>query len=416
MGVAVGDYDDNGYMDLYLANTPEPPPAGLLNVMLRNNGDGTFDNVATQAGTFGGRLSWGVAFLDYDNDGRLDLSVVNWDIAGDIGAKNQFFRNNGDGTFTDIADQVGAGDDNPGYGLCVGDFDDDGYTDMFVSNNMAPSVLYRNTGGPNRWLKVRVVGSESNRDGIGARVRVVTGLQDQIFDIDGGTSYLAHNLKEARFGVGALFTVDTLEVRWPSGWVDKFPEVATSQTVTVIEGMTEPVEVSMVAAVVTADGVHVSWDVNRDVIVQSFRVYRDDLLLNTDTPIDKSVRDYTDASDLAPDTEYEYVVAAVLDGGVEVRSDPVAARTPPPALGLEQNYPNPFNPGTTISFVLPRAERARLSIFDAAGRLVEVLVDADLEPGPHDRTWGGHTVASGVYFCRLETASGVLTRKMVHVK
>jgi hypothetical protein len=196
----------------------------------------------------------------------------------------------------------------------------------------------------------------------------------------------------------------------------------------VIEGMTEPVQVTAISAGAVSGGVRVAWDVNRDVVIAGYRVYRrevdsgdPEVALNPGALIHHATREYVDMEDLPVSTEYEYVVAAVLGDDSVVRSEAVTYATAPPALALAQNYPNPFNPGTTISFDLPAVQRVKLSVYDSAGRRVGTVVDAELGPGPHAYTWPGKgedggQLASGVYFYRLETPRGVLTRKMVHIK
>lgn len=341
MGVALGDYDGNGFVDIYLTNTPER--FGIKNVLLRNNGNGTFDNVATPLKVFAARYGWGCDFLDCDNDGDLDLYVVNWDVEpGAEAARNLLYQNNGDGTFSDVSDEAGVADAGPGFALALADYDDDGLVDMFVGNNGAPSVFYHNVSTGGRWLKVRTVGTLSNRDGIGARVTITAGGVTQIRDVSGGQSYLCQPSLEVEFGLGGVVVVDEVAVSWPSGIVDRYIDVHSNGTLIATEGeMHDPIP---------------------------------------------------------------------PPGGDE-----------PDVFDLSANYPNPFNPRTTIAYTLPASSRVTLSVFDARGRLVRVLVDGERAAGRHEAVWTGRDAegiasASGVYFYRLETELGVRTRRMVLLK
>jgi hypothetical protein len=440
MGMAVGDYDNDGYLDIYITNTSEM--TSIMNVMLHNRGDGTFENVALELGVRAVRYGWGTAFLDHDNDGDLDLYVINWSASGgDDQARNVFFRNDvrNSGVFTERSDAVGVGDTSPGYGLAVGDYNDDGYVDMFVVNNSglgaAPgervpfkSILYRNVPGVNRWLKVRTEGVESNRDGIGARVYAKAGALRQIREQRGGESYLCAHSPELGFGFGGVQTLDSLVVTWPSGVVDVYTDVPTNQVLTVVEGTSAPLVFSQLSAQAVTQGVDVTWDVSREAGVEGFRVYRsapgstDETLLNDDGLLQPSTRSYLDTS-ADPGRGYDYVVAAVETGGEEVRSQVASVRATPVSqpLALEQNFPNPFNPGTTISFTLDVAGDVTLAVYDGSGALVRVLASGPHQAIPYQVDWDGtndrgQRVASGLYFYRLETPSGVLTRKMVLVK
>ena len=158
-GVAWGDYDNDGDLDLYVANYG-------ANVLYRNNGDGTFTDVTSEAGVSCTGSSLGVAWGDYDNDGDLDLYVANHYEA------NVLYKNNGDGTFTDVTGAAGVGCTGSSYGVAWGDYDNDGHLDLYVANNGA-NVLYRNNGNLNHWLQIRLHGTISNRSAIGTKVKVI---------------------------------------------------------------------------------------------------------------------------------------------------------------------------------------------------------------------------------------------------
>ena len=425
MGIGVGDYDGNGFIDIYLTNTTSL--SSIKNVLLRAKGDGTFENVATQLGVQVAQYGWGTSFLDYDNDMDLDLYVVNWDLVpGSSAAKNQLFRNNGDGTFSNVTDTAGAGDTGPGYGLALGDYNDDGFVDMFVSNNRAPSVLYRAIPTAANWLKVKTVGTTSNRDGIGARVTVTALGVTQFRDVSGGESYLCQPSREVEFGLGGAAVATRVDVRWPSGVIDRYENVAARQTLLATEGETQALIVSLLSATLEGNDVRVRWDASRQSGVLGFRVYRSagggsEVVVSGDQPLAWDAREFVDAG-VPRGSSYQYVVAGVEAQG-ESRSDPVEVVVPAVTAGyvLRQNAPNPFNPSTRISFDLPAPASVRLAVYDASGSLVRVLFDQSLPQGPHEAIWNGDGVngdpsASGIYFYRLDSAYGTLTRKMVLLK
>ena len=243
MGAAVGDYDNDGDLDLYVAGFEE-------NRLWRNNGDGTFTDVAKETGVIGLEVGWGCAFFDFDNDGDLDLFVANgavdWKASTEVGrerwSRNRLYRNNGDGTFTDVT-KLAIGDHiSNSKGLAVGDFDNDGDLDIYIVNVNDINVLLRNDIANfigNNWIKVKLQGILSNKDGIGAIVGITSGSLIQIRQVLSESSYLSQNSLDVEFGLANHPVVDRIEVRWPSGIVQVLTNVEVNQTITITEASSE---------------------------------------------------------------------------------------------------------------------------------------------------------------------------------
>ncbi len=223
MGLGVGDIDNDGNLDLAMSNIGE-------NVLLHNQGDGTYSDISASAGIErptlpGGEpaITWGTIFFDYDNDGRLDLYLVAGNIAdlAEPDQTNVFFRNNGDLTFTDMSVATGLNSPLRGRNVTTVDFDEDGWVDVFDGNfGYAPGLYHNDSaalGASNNWLQVTVEGTVDNRDGIGTRIwaAVPSGVE-QLREITSGPSHGGGEERVAHFGLRNSNRAD-LRVRWPNG-------------------------------------------------------------------------------------------------------------------------------------------------------------------------------------------------------
>jgi hypothetical protein len=219
-GVAWGDYDNDGDLDLYVANG-----SGQENRLYQNDNAGTsFVNVGVSAKVNDTGEGQGVAWGDYDNDGDLDLYLTN------VRGTNRLYQNNGDRTFAEVGVSAMGSVREDGRGAAWGDYDNDGDLDLYVVNEGCANRLYQNTApAPNRFLTVKLVGTQSNRDGIGARVIAKTGTKQQRRDVDGGSGLFSQPSLPVEFGFGSTATVDELSIRWPSGTVQTLTNVATNQ-------------------------------------------------------------------------------------------------------------------------------------------------------------------------------------------
>src|SRR5438874_1514130 len=233
---AWGDYDNDGDPDLYVTfgvNTGSP----VQGILYRNNGNGTFHDVTTQSGAVNIANALGATWADYDNDGFLDLYVVN-----SSNRANRLFHNNGDGTFTDVASTVGVEAKKGGAGTDASfiDYNNDGFLDLFVcngaGNKIGPYLLFRNNGNRHNWLKVVLRGQQSNRGGIGAKLTLTAGGETQFREYTGQQHYMGQNHTPVHFGLGRATSANTLTIQWPSGTVDTLHSVPANSTIRVVEG------------------------------------------------------------------------------------------------------------------------------------------------------------------------------------
>ena len=244
MGVDAEDIDGDGYLDIFVANF-----SGQTNALFHNDGDGLFTETTYKMGL--GQISipmsgFGCRFFDYNNDGLVDLFVLNghpFEPINKVFPETTYteppflFENTGKG-FREVAAQHGAPLKKfySGRGLAVGDFDNDGDSDLLLINVAEPPVLLRNDGGnKNHWLGIKLVGTRSNRDGIGAKVTVTAGGARKIKQLLGGTSYCSASDDRLLFGLGATQKAVEVEIRWPSGQVNSLKNVSVDQYVTVKE-------------------------------------------------------------------------------------------------------------------------------------------------------------------------------------
>jgi len=244
MGVDVADFDNSGVPGVAITNF-DNEMIGLY----RASGPGSYMDVAVQAGVGAASrntLGFGCAFLDADLDGTLDLVAVNGHIDDTVrNVRNvgyaqppHLFLNSGNGNFRDVASQAGDSFAHPkvGRGLAYGDFDRDGDLDLLITTNHGPAFLFRNdqTSG-NRSIRFQLVGTRSNRDAIGAEVRIFHGGSSQSRLVKGGSSYLSQSELPVTFGVGRRDKIDRALIQWPSGRTEEYKDLATRRAYECLE-------------------------------------------------------------------------------------------------------------------------------------------------------------------------------------
>ena len=244
MGAAWGDYDGDGFLDLFITHF-----ASDYNTLYRNERGRFFVDVTLKAGLGDKSLpyvGWGTCFIDYDHARDLDLFVANGHVYPQVdqlqlseetyAQPNQLFENRGDGTFGAVEGVKALQERRVSRGACRGDYDNDGDLDLLILNLDDRPTLMRNDSATGHWFAVRLVGRRSNRDGVGARIAVFSAGKKQVREAVAGSGFLGGHDPRLHFGLAGSSKVDSLEVRWPSGIVDRLYELSADQLVVLVEG------------------------------------------------------------------------------------------------------------------------------------------------------------------------------------
>jgi len=251
MGISAADYDLDGNLDIVKTNFAGDTPS-----LYRNRGNANFEDATFPAGLglHTQYLGWGCGFFDMDNDGWADILLCNGHVYPEVeqlkteagyAQRKILYRNMRNGRFEDVSERAGSGINVPAAsrGCAFGDFDNDGDIDVVVNTvNDLPQLLRCDSRLANHWIKVRTIGTKSNRSGIGTRLKCVSRSPDektdhvQIDEVRSGGSYLSQNDLRVHFGLGHADKVESLEIRWPSGQVDQLKNISSNQLIIVKEG------------------------------------------------------------------------------------------------------------------------------------------------------------------------------------
>jgi hypothetical protein len=245
MGSTVADYDNDGHPDIFKTNFSDDSSS-----LYHNSGDGTFTPTIFDAGLGLNTqyLGWGTMFIDIDNDGRPDILLVNGHVYPEVDSAHLgsnyreprlLYWNAGDGKFKDISQQCGPGCTEPATsrGLAIADLWNDGRMSAVVNNmSSQPMLLVNQARNDNHWLGVITRGTQSNHDGIGAKVTVFAGNRKFVQEVRSGSSYISNNDLRLHFGLGNSQAVDRIQVRWPNGKIEMFPGTGADCFVTLFEG------------------------------------------------------------------------------------------------------------------------------------------------------------------------------------
>ncbi len=245
MGSTVADFNGDGKLDIFRTNFSDD-----TSTLYKNNGNGTFDDMTFAAGLglHTQYLGWGTMFFDFDNDGWPDLLLVNGHVYPEVdkqhlGSNYQeprvLYHNQGNGTFSDISVEAGTGitTATSARGLAIGDLWNNGQLSAVISNmNSRPSLLVNQVRSGNHWVEFRTAGTKSNRDGIGARVSVKAGARVQVDEVRSGSSYSSNSDMRVHFGLGQIPKIDWVQIRWPSGLVERFEGISEDAIHVLTEG------------------------------------------------------------------------------------------------------------------------------------------------------------------------------------
>lgn len=248
MGIASGDYDNDGVQDLFVTNFSLE-----INSLFHNDNDGFYTITTFEAGLADAsfsKLGFGTQFIDVDNNGSLELFIANghvWDNVSEVTPslsyrqQCQIFGNTGTGAFTDLSETAGRFFKRSvvARGVAVGDYNNDGAADILVTCCGAPPILLRNDSQVHNWVKIRLVGTESNRDGIGTKVWVRTDEMTLFREVTCGGSYASGSEQTLLFGIGAQKTIQSIEVKWQSGHTQTLDfsstEISVNETIYITE-------------------------------------------------------------------------------------------------------------------------------------------------------------------------------------
>lgn len=420
MNAGAGDYNNDGYLDLYITNTAPAPG----NVLLSNNGSSSFINSSVTCGVDYLHTSWGANFCDINNDTHLDLYVSSM---GPGFTNNALFINNGTCPFT-LYDGPYSGDSFTSFANAVGDFNGDGKMDIVVSQSAPENflLLENNSTTTNNYLKIKLAGLDSNRDGLNSWIEVYKDNNKYSRYTQAGEAFMGQNSSTYHFGMADYSTVDSVVIRWTSGWVDRLENVATNQTLFVSEfstsGALPVILTSFNAKNVGNKYTELSWSTEAEENSKSFEIERSKdgrsfekigtVLAqgNSNNPTSYQFEDnITEYNPL-----YYYRLKMVdLDGEYKYSNISAVRFFTQNDFAIQNLYPNPAKSGEVWLVVTTSKELpSTISLFDNIGRHVNSQ-QTTLSAGQTEVAIDIDHLPNGLYMVVVETASGKAYEKLL---
>ncbi len=421
MNVGVADYDEDGDLDIYISNTP----AGG-NKLLRNNlesGTADFTEVSVSAGVNFNRVGWGANFFDFDNDSDLDLYASSMNPVAS--QPNALYRSEGDGTFKEILVRGLPGDTVKSFSNAIGDFDNNGYPDVAVCNDGTYNfMLWQNKiNSGHNYLKVKLQGVASNRDGIGSWVEFYLNGDRHTRYLMAGEAYLGQNSKIITMGLGAETSVDSVVVRWLSGAVSKQFDVAANQVVTIVENALLPAELLSFSGVpIKNEYIQLSWVTASEKEVFGYEVQRstsrdrfEKIAWVNSNGNSYQTQNYGHDDDQIPGNgNYYYRLKVVNLDGTHAYSNIISVRVPLEAgYVLHEIFPNPVASNQLfIDLESSTPRQMQFSIFNTIGQLV-FAQNIDLFEGDNRVELPIENWANGQYFIKMDDSILVTTSRFI---
>lgn len=419
MGIGIGDYNRDGWMDIVYTD--------IGPIQLYKNNAGSFDDVSSSAeiGTQDlSSYSWGTSFLDYNNDMWQDIVVALGGFWPDNynDHENNLFENNGDGTFTDVANAMGIDDGRKTRNIVHADYDNDGDLDLFMVNYDSICTLYRNDViNSNNYFRVQLVGTIGNRDGIGAKIKITTPDNvDQYFEMKSGTNLGGGDEMIAHFGIGTNTSISAVEVTWLSGAVSNLNNLSSNSTAVIAEPAVVPVELTSFYAERKNQSVSLHWTTASESNNDFFEIQRSpngtDFVRigkvagkgNSSVPLDYSFLD----EHPQPGNNY-YRIKQVDFDGYSAYTKIVSVFFGSAASSIKI-YPNPVA-GNSIFFEFPELpeENTVIEIFDIAGKLILRKNINGFSGDYLNLEVPIHSISNGIFLAKITSRTIIRTQKVI---